>query len=426
MQIHVVQHGETLWLLSRRYGVPHTQIAAANELPDPNRLAVGQALVIPMPDRFHVVQPGESLWVIARKYGTTVQAIVQANGIPNPSLIFPGLRLTLPPKAKPPVEVNAYVEKMFGTGQQLVREVGKHLTYLSPFSYQVRRDGSIQDLKDTEVLQTARAERVAPLMTITNFEEGMFRSELAHAILASTEIQDRLTDNILNTMRNKGYIGLNIDFEYVFEDDRELYNQFIRRAASRLQSEGFLISSALAPKLYAGQKGRLYEAHDYPVHGEVLDFVVLMTYEWGWSGGPPMAVAPINQVRKVLDYAVSVIPSRKIMMGMPLYGYDWTLPYVQGGPWALNISPQEAVSRAIRYNAAIQYDQAAQSPFFHYYDEQGREHEVWFEDARSVQAKFDTVKQYNLRGVSYWVLGNPFPQNWLVLEDNFEVVKFDR
>lgn len=423
MQIHVVQYGETLWLLSRRYGVSPNQITAANQLPDPNQLVVGQALVIPTSGRYHIVQPGESLWIIARKYGTTVQAIARANQLANPSLIYPGLRLTIPEKVKPPIEVNAYVEKMFEAGQQLVSEVSEQLTYIAPFSYHVKQDGSLQTLQDTEVLQTAKNERVAPLMVITNFQSGSFSSELAHAILSNTEIQDRLIHNILTTMRTKGYIGLNIDFEYVFQRDRELYNQFIRRVASKLRPEGFLISSALAPKTSAEQGGRLYEAHDYPVHGEVMDFVVLMTYEWGWAGGPPMAVAPIDQVKKVLDYAVTVIPRNKIMMGAPLYGYDWTLPYVRGQTWAPPISPQEAINRALRYHAAIQYDQTAQSPFFHYYDEQGREHEVWFEDARSAQAKFDTIKQYGLRGISYWVLGNPFPQNWLVLEDNFHVVK---
>ncbi|MCG0313777.1 MAG: glycosyl hydrolase family 18 protein, partial [Calditerricola sp.] len=109
--------------------------------------------------------------------------------------------------------------------------------------------------------------------------------------------------------------------------------------------------------------------------------------------------------------------------GMPLYGYDWTLPFVRGGPFAPSISPQEAIQRAARYGATIQYDSQAQAPFFRYIDAQGRQHEVWFEDARSAQAKFDLVKAYRLRGISYWVLGNAFPQNWLLLLDNFQVRK---
>src|SRR5690606_24228298 len=123
------------------------------------------------------------------------------------------------------------------------------------------------------------------------------------------------------------------------------------------------------------------------------------------------------------DYAVSVIPPEKIMMGAPLYGYNWTLPYVQGGPFAPTISPQAAVRLARDTGAIIQYDYTAQAPFFRYYDNQGREHIVWFEDARSMQAKFNLIKEYGLRGISYWVLGQAFPQNWVLLEDNFTIRK---
>ena len=136
-----------------------------------------------------------------------------------------------------------------------------------------------------------------------------------------------------------------------------------------------------------------------------------------------MAVSPIDQVRAVLEYAVTEIPREKIMMGIPLYGYDWILPYVPGGQWAVTISPQEAIELALRYNTNIEYDTTAQAPFFYYTDGQGRYHIVWFEDARSIQAKFNLVKELGIRGFFYWVLGKDFPQNWLLIEGNFTVIK---
>jgi spore germination protein len=259
-------------------------------------------------------------------------------------------------------------------------------------------------------------------MAITNFSASEVGSELAHTILASPELQNSLLANILNTMRNKGYRGLNIDFEGVLPSDRELYNQFLRRSVTQLHAEGFVVSSSLAPKTSASQTGLLYEAHDYAAHGVILDFVVLMTYEWGYRLGPPQAISPINQIRAVLDYAVTVIPRNKILMGFQLYALDWLLPHVQGQQ-AETFSMQEAIRRALQFGAAIQYDSETQSPFYRYTDAQGRSHEVWFEDARSAQAKFDTVKIYHLQGISYWELGYPFPQNWALLEDNFHVRK---
>jgi len=136
-----------------------------------------------------------------------------------------------------------------------------------------------------------------------------------------------------------------------------------------------------------------------------------------------MPVSPINSVRRVLEYALTEMPGSKIMMGQNLYGYDWTLPYVPGGPYARALSPQAAIRLARDQNVAIRYDYTAQAPNFDYVDAEGRAHKVWFEDARSIQAKFNLIKELGLRGISYWKLGLPFPQNWLLLGDQFTVTK---
>ena len=425
MQIVAVKKGDSLWGLSQKFGVPVESIVAANGLVNQNNLVIGQAIIIPTPDdaTHHRVLVGESLWVIAQRYGVSMQELMEANNLINPALLFPGQLLTIPQSAKPVTEVNAYSEKMGETGVRLINEIGEYLTYLSPFSYRAQRDGSLTELDDTAIIQAAYNHKAAPMLVVTNFENGTFNPDIATAVVADQSVQDQLIHNIVAVMQQKGYRALNIDFEYVPPANREDYNNFLRNLVSSLHPHGYLVSTALAPKISAEQTGTLYEAHDYQAHGQIVDFVILMTYEWGWSGGPPRAVAPINEVTKVLNYALSVIPSEKIMMGMPLYGYDWTLPYVQGGKWAPTVSPQEAVNRAGKYGATIHYDNIAQSPHYNYYDEQGQEHVVWYEDARSVQAKFDLVKAFKLRGVSYWVLGVPFPQNWYVLSQNFTIKK---
>ena len=139
------------------------------------------------------------------------------------------------------------------------------------------------------------------------------------------------------------------------------------------------------------------------------------SYEWGYTYGPPMAVAPLPNVRQVLDYALTEIPREKIYLGIPNYGYDWPLPFRQGETAARSISNQEAVALAVRYGAEIQYDQQAQSPWFRYTAADGTAHEVWFEDARSMSAKLRLIQEYGLYGAGYWNLMRPYPQGWVVL-----------
>ena len=134
-----------------------------------------------------------------------------------------------------------------------------------------------------------------------------------------------------------------------------------------------------------------------------------------------MAVAPAGEVRKVLEYAVTEIPSQKIFMGMPNYGYDWNIPFVEGTA-ATTVSNTGAVDLARRVGSFIQYNEVQQSPYFNYWTN-NQQHEVWFDDARSVEARLKFVNDFNLGGVSYWTINRYFPQNWLVLNAMFNVKK---
>jgi spore germination protein len=425
LQIHLVKTGDTLWRISQAYGVSMEELIRTNKILNPSQLVVGQTIVIPIRGRYHWVARGETLYSISRLYNISLNELIKINRIYNPNQIPIGLRLYIPQQPRPSVDVNAYIDpRMTGAASaQIVNEVGEHLTFLAIFSYAVNRDGTLTPVTDQPSINAAYGDRVVPLMVLTNFEGGTFSQELATTVLTNSNLQDKILNEAIRIMDEKGYRGLDFDFEYLGRENRERYNSFLRKARTRLKEKGYFISSALAPKLSDEQKGILYEGHDYAAHGIIVDFIFFMTYEWGWSGGPPMAVSPIDQVRKVMEYALSVVPRNKIMMGIPLYGYDWTLPYVPGGRWAKSISPQAAIQLAVRYKQDIQYDPVSQAPFFHYTDENGARHVVWFEDARSIQAKFNLVKELGLRGFFYWVLGNDFPQNWLLIEDNFTVNK---
>lgn len=427
MQIHVVQPGQTLYGIAQAYGVSTDAIEEANQLTAPEKLVSGQALVIPIAGQYYWVQPGDSFYSIARRFGLKASTLAEVNGLGLSQPLQTGTRLYIPSGPRRDAEVNAYVEPRgedFSKPlQKASADAAPDLTYLAPFSFRIQRDGSLQAPPLDDLASIAAQHQVTLMMVVTNLENAQFSSELGRIILNDQEIQDRLLKNIISEAKRLNFRDIHFDMEFLRQEDREAYNAFLRKAAEIIHKEGFLLSTALAPKTSASQTGAWYTAHDYKVHGQVADFVIIMTYEWGYSGGPPMPVSPIGPVRQVLTYAVSEMPSRKIMMGQNLYGYDWTLPFVAGGQYAKALSPQAAIDLARNRNAAILYDYRAQAPHFNYTDDAGKQHKVWFEDARSIQAKFDLIKELDLRGISYWKLGLPFPQNWLLLEDNFKVVK---
>lgn len=251
---------------------------------------------------------------------------------------------------------------------------------------------------------------------------GNFNNQLIHRMLTQSEARKRLISELLWTAKQKGFHGVDVDFEFILAEDRVIFADFVRDLRERMAEQGYQVSVALAPKTSAGQRGALYEGKDYRLLGATADQALLMTYEWGYTYGPPMAVAPIPQVRRVVSYAVSEIPPGKLLLGIPNYGYDWPLPYVRGTTEARTIGNEEAIQIALAAGAEISFDETAKAPYF-YYKEEGISHVVWFEDVRSIQAKFELLREFDLAGACYWQLMRPFRANWRLLADEFWVKK---
>lgn len=423
MVIHIVTAGETVYSIARQYGIPLSQLTVDNGLAEPYRLAVGQALVILFPDRVHTVREGDTVLGLSRRYGISVRQLYRNNPIlGGEPFLYPGQTVVISYRGEREgtLSVNGYAYPYIN--KELLRSTIPYLTYLTPFTYGITPQGGLVDLDDQVLIAMANDGGTAPLMHLSTLtEEGGFSNDLAHLVLTDMTVQNTLIDNVQAQLSQRGYRGLDVDFEFVFPEDAMAYAQFIGNLAQRLNPLGYPVIAALAPKTSADQPGLLYEGHNYRAIGEAANEVLLMTYEWGYTYGPPMAVAPLPNVRRVVEYALTEIPAEKIWLGMPNYGYDWPLPYVQGESRATSISSQQAVALAVRYGAEIQYDNYAQSPWFRYTDEGGRAHEVWFEDARSIRAKLALIPEYGLLGAGYWNLMRRFPQNWRVLNALYQI-----
>lgn len=379
MQIHVVQSGDNVDAIAARYGIPTAVLIYGNQLVYPYRLTIGQALLIQ----------------------DSAQEAVE----------------------KPPLVTNGYAYPFISPW--VLDETLPYLSELSVFSYGFTTEGDLvpPPLDDTWMIAAAWEKGTKPILTLTPFgPDGRFNNYLVSVISNNMEAQANLIAQLLQTVQEKGYAGVDIDFEFILAADRVVFAEFVANVTNAMNAQGYQVSVALAPKTSADQPGLLYEGKDYALLGAAANHVLLMTYEWGYTYGPPMAVAPINKVREVVDYAITEIPKEKINLGIPNYGYDWTLPFERGVSRAKTIGNVEAVQIAIEKGVPILFDETAMSPYF-YYTQDGTEHEVWFEDVRSMQAKFDLVKEYELRGVGYWQIMQLFRANWLLLADNFQIVK---
>lgn len=382
MKIYVVKQGDTLDRIAVEQGADTDSIIYNNQLVYPYRLAVGQALLLSVEEEAASSE-----------------------------------------RMRPRIHTNGYAYPFIS--EWVLNETLPYLPELSIFSYGFTTGGDPVPpmLEEQWMIDAALGYDTMPTLTLTPLgEDGSFNNHLIHILVNDLSVQQNLTIQLMRIMMEKGYRSLNLDFEYILAEDRLGYVQFVGNITRIMNLSGFPVSVALAPKYSDEQAGELYEGMDYALLGEAANSVLLMTYEWGYTYGPPLAVAPINQVRRVVEYALTRIPREKISLGVPNYGYDWALPYERGVTKARTLGNVEAVQLAIEYGVEIQFDETAQSPFFRYW-QYGVQHEVWFQDVRSYQATFDLIREYNLRGAGYWQIMQLSRANWLLLADTFEIEK---
>jgi len=373
----------------------------------------------------YVVKQGDSVDSIAKSYNISAETILWDNQIEYPYRLAVGQALYISDgntvEGRKLLYTSGYAYPFIN--EEVLEETLPYLDGLKVFSYGFTLEGELVPPMSDDAWMIERAQQwgTRPILTLTPLgEDGHFNNNLVSALVRSHELQQRIIWELGRTMQDKGFGGLDIDFEYVLADDRLGFAAFVGLATRVMNLFGYPVTVALAPKTSAEQRGLLYEGIDYALLGEAANRAMLMTYEWGYSQGPPMAVAPINMVRRVVDYAVTAIPREKLSLGIPNYGYDWALPYERGVTRAKTINNHQAVQLAIDFGVDIRFDETAMSPYFRYW-QYGVQHEVWFEDVRSIKAKFDLIKEYELSGAGYWQLMSLFRANWLMLNEMFYI-----
>jgi len=303
------------------------------------------------------------------------------------------------------------------------RARSEQLTFVCPFWYRIgfAADGAIIPYADWFDAEHARAVtrelqeagvRVLALIHNMRLGAGHDMRAIFHTILSDPARRTTLVGNIVALLEQEGYDGVNLDTEHLYPADRHLFTAFVAELAAELRPRGLLVTADLPAQLGDDPMHGWSGGFDLAALAPHLDYIAIMAYdEHGWvtTAGP---VASIGFVRAALEYAVSVAPPEKVLLGLAGHVFDWR----EGERFPAYTSYARAMATAEGNGAALRWDEEAKSPYFDYLEpSSGTRRQVWYEDARSYAYKLDLVHELELGGVALWRLGLEDEALWELL-----------
>jgi spore germination protein len=423
MTIHVVQNDETINSIAEKYGVSVDRLILDNGIRDPNRLVVGETLVILKPETSYTIQEGDTLVSIADQYEVSVLQILRNNPyLSDREYIYPGETIVISYKENiiSTIETNAYVFPFININ--VLRKTLPFLTYLTVYSYEVTNEGEINNIDDIDIIQTAKAYGVAPIMMLIESSQSIEEEiNVIHSILSNNEIQERFFSNLLGILETKGYSGVSISTPYIYHMDRSLYEEFIIKYANRISKAGYKVYVTFNIRIFQLLSGTVFSGIDYSKLAQEVDGITLISYEFGYSEGIPPGTTSMDTIGRFIESSVRLIPPEKTYIGVSVIGYVWEFPYIPNVSQGLAVSYNSVLEIAFRNGAEVQYDEITNTAYFLYIA--GGEYIVRFWDARSVNNFVKFVPEFNLAGINIWNIMSWFPQMWLVINSQYQIVK---
>lgn len=291
---------------------------------------------------------------------------------------------------------------------------------ISLFWYYVNSDLEVAPYgaarEDESIISYAHEHNIKVLALITNLpdsEDSTWSSDRVRELIETKSARTKHIDELVKLMDEKNFDGINIDYEELDTDLKGEFSLFIKELSQTLHERGKLVGVALHPK--SGERIPIEDngsrAQDWQVLGQYADQLYIMAYGEHWNtsaAGPP---ASIPWDTKIIDYAKKLnMPLNKIFFGIPLYGVRWEVNKKDGKGYVYT----EIEQLEQKYNVQPQWNTNSQSPYLRY-TEDGTNYELWFENARSVQAKIDLVKKNGLGGITFWHIGGEDPAIWKTL-----------
>jgi spore germination protein len=422
MIIHVVQPGETTNEIAKQYGISEERLILDNEIQNPDNLAVGETLVILIPQVTYTVQDGDTLSGIANLYGITVLQLLRNNPfLSSREFIYPGETIVISYESQKVGKLSTYGYANPYINTDVLLKTLPFLTYITVYSYTFNDAGNINDIDDEEIIELAKEYQVAPIMMLNPEDiNHNSASNTMQNFLMSQESQELFFYNVLNILRSKGYYGVNLNVPYILPQNRDNFVDFMIRFSHLLKNEGFtIVFDTLSLSAFEIMTGIVYEGFDYSKLIQNVDGLFLMTYEWGNYIGIPTGIISFDNIRQYVSEMAERFPAEKMYIGIPILGYMWELPFILGVSRGIAITSNAAVELSKDMGAVIQYDDISKTAYFQYILD--REYVVRFRDTRSIKEYLELVNEFGLNGISIWNIMQFYPQLWLVVNSLYDI-----
>ena len=254
---------------------------------------------------------------------------------------------------------------------------------------------------------TWRASMTGALLipTVQNIINGSFDGNAAATVLASPVSRESTAAAISQLVITQAFDGIDIDYERLPAASRDNFTAFLTTLGQKLHAANKKLSVTVYAKTSDSANWNGPGGEDWPAIGGIADSVKIMAYDYSYSGSAPGPIAPLNWIDGVATYAQSVIPSDRIMIALPWYGYDWS----SGA--ATDLTYASAMQLAQSNGATIAHDANGEATFVY------NGHTVFFQDASSYAKKVQLLKERHasIAGFAAWSAGVEDPALWNVI-----------
>jgi spore germination protein len=398
-----------------------------NGLPNPYNLVQGQALIITYPSQEHIVKEGDTLGNIADMYGVPLMQLLRNNSfLATREYIYPGETLVISYPTEGSIKTNGYAYDFISN--DTLYETLPYLTYLTIFNYRLGKEGTIIKYgDDTKLIQAAKDYGVTPLFLISSLSPlGEPDIELINEFLLNDTYQDTYNNNLIDIIKSTGYYGVNVLVSGLNSLNQLMYLKAWTRLSEVLRSNGLLFFLSINPNIKSIEDNISYEQIEYITASKLVDGIIYLPYTWATNPDKPGAINSLSLLNRFIETTIKNLPADKIMLGIPLIGYDWEVTDNPIGNQASSLTINSSIILALNTGSIIQFHEASQTPFFTYKEiTRGKEsqHIVWFIDVRSIHALNNIILQYNISGSGIWNIMVLYQPLWSLLVTQFDVIK---